>query len=177
MKSCDEMRTAIACGDDDALLTLHLQTCEGCRRYAQRMNQIDQPMASLVIVEPPADLTSRLLAIAADHAMPPVRARQPWWSTLMAFLIGVTAVVASVLILAELVVLFAGPFGFGAYASDIVQLPMALYAWMRKVVPTVADALATIEMVRTQLVVILMVTLLFLGWYGQRNAKQRKPER
>lgn len=177
MKSCDEMRTAIACGDDDALLTTHLQECEGCRRYAQRINQIDQPMASLVRAEPPAELTARLLAIAADHAMPPLRTRQPWWSTLMAFLIGVTAVVTSVLILAELVVLFAGPFGFGAYASDIVQLPMALYAWMRKVVPTVADALVTIEMVRTQLVVILMVTLLFLGWYGQRSTKQRKPER
>ena len=95
----------------------------------------------------------------------------------MAFLIGVTAVVTSVLILAELVVLFAGPFGFGAYASDIVQLPMALYAWMRRVVPVVADALVTIDMVRTQLVVILMITLMFFGWHGQRSAKQRKPER
>jgi hypothetical protein len=75
------------------------------------------------------------------------------------------------------VVLFAGPFGFGAYASDIVQLPMALYAWMRRVVPVVADALVTIDMVRTQLVVILMITLMFFGWYGQRSAKQRKPER
>lgn len=177
MKSCDEMRTAIACGDEDTALTAHLQMCEGCRRYAQRMNQLDQHMSTVMMVEPPADLTSRLLAIAADHAMPPVRSRQPWWSTLMAFLIGVTAVAASVLILAELVVLFAGPFGFGAYASDILQLPMALYAWMRKVVPTVADALVTIDTLRTQLVVILMVTLMFLGWYGQRNAKQRKPER
>jgi hypothetical protein len=57
-----------------------------------------------------------------------------------------------------------------------VQLPMVLYAWMRKVVPTVADALATIETVRTQLVVILMVTLIFFGWYGQRSVKQRKQE-
>jgi hypothetical protein len=177
MKSCDEMRTAIACGDQDTALTTHLQECDGCRRYALRMNQLDRQVSSVVIVEPPAELTSRLLAIAADHAMPPVRSRQPWWSTLMAFLIGVTAVVTSVLILAELVVLFGGPFGFGAYASDIVQLPMALYTWMRKVVPAVADALVTIETVRTQLVVILMVTLMFFGWYGQRTAKQRKPER
>jgi hypothetical protein len=176
MKSCEEVRTAIACGDDDTMLTMHIQECEGCRRYAQRINQFEQHMPSLVVVEPPAELTARLLAIAADHAMPPVRSRQPWWSTLMAFLIGVTAVVTSVLILAELVVLFAGPFGFGAYASDVVQLPMVLYAWMRKVVPTVADALATIETVRTQLVVILMVTLIFFGWYGQRSVKQRKQE-
>lgn len=177
MKSCDEMRTAIACGDEDVALTMHLQACEGCRRYAQRMNHVDHQIAPVVMLEPSADLTSRLLAIAADHAMPPVQSRQPWWSTLMAFLIGVTAVVTSVLILAELVVLFAGPFGFGAYASDIVQLPMALYAWMRRVVPVVADALVTIDMVRTQLVVILMITLMFFGWYGQRSAKQRKPER
>jgi predicted anti-sigma-YlaC factor YlaD len=177
MKSCDEVRTALACGEEETLITNHLQECDGCRCYVQRINEFENQIASLVVVAPPAELTSRLLAIAADHAMPPVRSRQPWWSTLMAFLIGVTAVVTSVLILAELVVLFAGPFGFGAYASDIVQLPMALYAWMRKVVPTVADALTTIEMVRTQLVVILMVTLMFFGWYGQRSVKQRKQDR
>ena len=92
----------------------------------------------------------------------------------MAFVIGVIAVITSVLIMAELVVLLAGPMGFGTYASEIVQLPMALYTWMRKVVPSVTDALATIDAVRTQLIVILMVMLVFFGWYGQRGAKQRK---
>jgi len=173
MKSCDEIRTAIACGDEDAQVTMHVQGCDACRRYAQRVNQFEPHIASLVNVEPSPELTARLLAIAADHAMPPARSRQPWWSTLMAFMIGVIAVVASVLIMAELVVLFAGPMGFGTYASEIVQLPMALYLWLRKVVPSVTDAFATIDAVRTQLVVILIVMLVLFGWYGQRGAKQR----
>ncbi len=173
MKSCDDFRTAIACGDDDGPVTMHIQTCESCRLYSQNIHRFENDLANMVCLQPPAELTSRLLAIAADHAMPPVRIRQPWWSTLMAFLIGVIAVVASVLIMAELVVLFAGPFGFGTYASDIVQLPMAFYMWMRKVVPSVTDALATIDAVRTQLIVILMVMLVLFGVYGQRSAKQR----
>ncbi len=173
MNSCDDFRTAIACGDDDATLTMHLQTCEMCRAYAKKIQRFEQDLASVVLVQPPIELTSRLLAIAADHAMPSVRVRQPWWSTLLAFLIGVVAVIASVLIMAELVVLFAGPFGFGAYAADIVQLAMALYTWMRKVVPSVTDALTTIDSVRTQLVVILVLMLVLFGWYGQRNTKQR----
>jgi len=173
MKVCNEVRTTIACGDHDELAMTHITQCDACRKYAQHINTIDSHLSSVVMVEPPAELTARLLAIAADHAMPPVQSRQPWWSTLLAFLIGVVAVVTSVLIMAELVVLFAGPFGFGAYASDIVQLPMALYMWMRKVVPSLTDVLVAIDAVRMQLVIILMVMLALFGWYGQRNANQR----
>lgn len=173
MKSCDDIRTAIACGEDEDQVALHITTCDVCRQYSQKMQLFEPHLAHVMRVQPPEELTARLLAIAADHAMPPVRVRQPWWSTLLAFLIGVIAVMASVSIIAELVVLFGGPFGFGTYAADIVQLPGALYSWMRKVVPSVTDALTTIDAVRLQLIVILMLLSTLFVWYGQRNAKQR----
>jgi len=65
---------------------------------------------------------------------------------------------------------FAGPFGFGAYASDIVALPTMFYTWMVTVIPVSATALATLASVRIQLIAILMVAL---GWFVYSNNKSR----
>ena len=154
MTICNNIRTRIAIGESAELDVLdHLVDCTACSDYAAH----------------PA-LTAALLTIAADHAVLAGPRRQPWWASLLAFAIGLVAMVSTVLIAAQLVVVFAGPYGFGAYASDIVALPTMFYAWMVAVIPVSATTLATLASVRIQLIAILMVAL---GWFVYSNNKSR----
>ena len=171
MTICNDIRTRIAIGESADLEVLdHLVGCSDCTEYAAQNTLIDSHLASITrFVAPPA-LTVALLAIAADHAVTPSPRRQPWWASLLAFAIGVVAMVSTILIAAQLVVLIAGPSGFGLYASNVVAVPSLLYAWMVTVLPVSAAAFATLSSVRVQLIGILMIAL---GWFAYSNNKSR----
>lgn len=170
--ACSAFRTRIAIGeaDHDDVLD-HLVECASCSDYAAQNTVLDSHLSALFRPDVPAALTTALLAIAADHATPLPSRRQPWWSTLLAFGIGLVALVSSVLIAAQLVVLFAGPYGFGMYASDIVAVPQLVYEWMVGVVPLTAAAVATWATVRVQLLGILVVAL---AWFAYSNRQTRR---
>ena len=171
MTICNDIRTRIAIGESAERDVLdHLVDCTACSDYAAQNSLIDTHLASITRHTAPLALTAALLTIAADHAVLAGPRRQPWWASLLAFAIGLVAMVSTVLIAAQLVVVFAGPFGFGAYASDIVALPTMFYTWMVTVIPVSASALATLASVRIQLIAILMVAL---GWFVYSNNKSR----
>lgn len=171
MTTCNDIRTRIAIGESDSLDVLdHLVDCDGCSEYAAQNALLDQKLAPLLRHSAPATLTATLLAIAADHAVPPTPRRQPWWASLLAFAIGVVAMVSTILIAAQLVVVFAGPYGFGAYASDVVSIPASAYQWLLTIVPVSPTTLTTLASVRTQLIGILVIAL---GWFAYSNNKSR----
>ena len=171
MTICNNIRTRIAIGESAELDVLdHLVDCTACSNYAAQNSIIDTHLSPITRHTAPPALTAALLTIAADHAVLAGPRRQPWWASLLAFAIGLVAMVSTVLIAAQLVVVFAGPYGFGAYASDIVALPTMFYAWMVAVIPVSATTLATLASVRIQLIAILMVAL---GWFVYSNNKSR----
>ena len=171
MTICNNIRTRIAIGESAELDVLdHLVDCTACSNYAAQNSIIDTHLSPITRHTAPPALTAALLTIAADHAVLAGPRRQPWWASLLAFAIGLVAMVSTVLIAAQLVVVFAGPYGFGAYASDIVALPTMFYTWMVAVIPVSATTLATLASVRIQLIAILMVAL---GWFVYSNNKSR----
>ena len=171
MTICNNIRTRIAIGESAELDVLdHLVDCTACSNYAAQNSILDTHLSPITRHTAPPALTAALLTIAADHAVLAGPRRQPWWASLLAFAIGLVAMVSTVLIAAQLVVVFAGPYGFGAYASDIVALPTMFYAWMVAVIPVSATTLATLASVRIQLIAILMVAL---GWFVYSNNKSR----
>jgi hypothetical protein len=171
MTTCNDIRTRIAIGESDSLDVLdHLVECDGCTEYAAQNALLDQELAPLMRHTAPVALTAALLAIAADHAVIPAPRRQPWWASLLAFAIGVVAMVSTILIAAQLVVVFAGPYGFGAYASDVAGSPAAAYQWVLTVVPVSPTTLSTLASVRIQLIGILVIAL---GWFAYSNNKSR----
>jgi anti-sigma factor RsiW len=108
MQHCDDICTQIAIGElADPDVQTHLAHCVACSDYAAQMTALDQQLSKLPRPVPSDTLTLQLMAIAADHAMPTPRRRQPWWGSLVVFAIGVVALGFSVLISAEIVVLFA----------------------------------------------------------------------
>jgi hypothetical protein len=171
MTICNNIRTRIAIGESAERDVLdHLVDCTACSDYGDQNSLIDTHLASITRHTAPPALTAALLTIAADHAVLAGPRRHPWWASLLAFAIGLVAMVSTVLIAAQLVVVFAGPYGFGAYASDIVALPTMFYTWMVAVIPVSATTLATLASVRIQLIAILMVAL---GWFVYSNNKSR----
>ena len=171
MTTCSDVRTRIAIGESHTPDVIdHLVGCTACTDYAAQNALIDQQLAPLTRHTAPPALTAALLAIAADHAVAPTPRRQPWWTALLAFAIGLVAMVSTILIAAQLVVVFAGPYGFGAYASDIAASPALAYQWLTKVSPVGATTLLTLASVRIQLIGILMVAL---GWFAYSNNKSR----
>ncbi|MFM2033206.1 MAG: hypothetical protein RLZZ297_1971 [Chloroflexota bacterium] len=172
---CDDFRTRIAIGESDHDDVIdHLVDCPACSEYAAQNILIDQRARGLFTYTAPAELTTALLTIAADHANPLPSRRQPWWSTLLAFGIGVVALVSTIIIAAQLVVLFAGPYGFGVYAADVVAAPQRLYQWLVAVLPLTKSAFETWDTIRGQLLAILVGAL---AWFAYSNRQTRRRAR
>lgn len=173
--ACDDIRTRIAIGESDHTDVLdHLIDCLPCSEYAAQNTMLDLQLRDVLLVEAPPALTNALLAIAADHAAPLPTRHQPWWSTLLAFGIGLVALVSTVVIAAQLVVVFAGPYGFGTSASHVVAAPQQVYTWLVGVLPLAKTAVATWATIRLQLLAILVVAL---GWFAYSNRQTRRRAR
>lgn len=174
MQHCDDIRTQITLGElADPVVQAHLGSCRTCYNYATEMATLDQQLGNLLRHAPSDTLTLQLLAIAADHAMPLPRRRQPWWGSLVVFAIGVVALGFSVLISAEIVVLFAGSYGFGAYAQQITALPQTGYTWLVSGSPVLQTVISKLDTMRVQLVGILVVALMLFGYTNQRSKRVR----
>jgi hypothetical protein len=173
MMRCDDIRTDIAVGDTDTPeVQLHLEQCAECQAYARLHQRIDAQLIHMLRHEPPPELTLELLAIARDHARPAQRVSR-WYDKVMIAVIALVAVMTSVFVAAELIVYFQGPYGFGSYASDIIEFPTTLMAWLTQTVPMLSTVVLTVDAIRTQLVVILLVVLGGLAYTNQR-AKRRQ---
>jgi hypothetical protein len=174
MQHCDDICTQIAIGERaDPEVQTHLAHCVACSDYAAQMTALDQQLSKLLRPVPSDTLTLQLMAIAADHAMPMPRRRQPWWGALVVFAIGVVALGFSVLISAEIVVLFAGSYGFGAYAQQITALPQTGYTWLVSGSPVLQTVISKLDTMRVQLVGILVVALMLFGYTSQRSKRVR----
>ena len=174
MQHCDDICTQIAIGElADPDVQTHLAHCATCSDYAAQMTALDQQARKLLRHTPSDALTLQLMAIAADHAMPTPRRRQPWWGSLVVFAIGVVALGFSVLISAEIVVLFAGSYGFGAYAQQITALPQTGYTWLVGGSPELKTMVSMLDTMRVQLVGILVVALMLFGYTSQRGRRVR----
>jgi hypothetical protein len=174
MQHCDDICTQIAIGERaDPEVQTHLAHCVACSDYAAQMTALDQQLSKLLRPVPSDTLTLQLMAIAADHAMPMPRRRQPWWGALVVFAIGVVALGFSVLISAEIVVLFAGSYGFGAYAQQITALPQTGYTWLVSGSPVLQTVISKLDTMRVQLVGILVVALMLFGYTNQRSKRIR----
>jgi len=174
MQHCDDICTQIAIGElADPDVQTHLAHCVACSDYAAQMTALDQQLSKLPRPTPSDTLTLQLMAIAADHAMPMPRRRQPWWGSLVVFAIGVVALGFSILISAEIVVLFAGSYGFGAYAQQITALPQTGYAWLVGGSPELQTVISKLDTMRVQLVGILVVALMLFGYTSQRGKRVR----
>ena len=173
MMRCTEIRTEIAvAGTDSTVVQAHLHTCDACRAYATRNQILDLHLSRSLSFTPSPQLTQELLAIARDHAKPVQRPRR-WYDALVVIVIGVVALMASVLITAEIVVYFTGPYGFGSYASEVVTLPKQLTLWLSQAVPLFAQIMLSIDTMRMQLVVILLALLGVLTYTNQRAKRKR----
>ncbi len=174
MQHCDDICTQIAIGERaNPEVQTHLASCSTCRTYASEMAALDQQLGNLLRYTPSNTLTLQLMAIAADHAMPLPRRRQPWWGSLLVFAIGVVALGFSVLVSAEIVVLFAGSYGFGAYAQQITALPQTGYTWLVSGSPVLQTVISKLDTMRVQLVGILVVALMLFGYTNQRSKRIR----
>lgn len=173
MMRCTDIRTEIAvAGTESAAIQAHLDTCAACRTYATRNHALDQHLSRSLTFTPSPQLTQELLAIARDHATPIQRPRR-WYDALVVIVVGVVALMASVLIAAEIVVYFTGPYGFGSYASEVVALPQQLTTWMSQAMPFFAQVMLSIDTMRMQLVVILLALLGVLTYTNQRAKRKR----
>lgn len=174
MQHCDDICTQIAIGErTDPVVQTHLESCSACRSYATAMAALDQRVGTLVRHTPSDTLTLQLLAIAADHAMPTARRRPPWWGSLVVFAIGVVALGFSILVSAEIVVLFSGSYGFGAYAQQIRALPQTGYTWLVSWSPVLQTVISKLDTMRVQLVGVLVVALMLFGYTNQRSKRVR----
>ena len=172
MPTCDDVRTMIAIGDtEDALVQQHLPDCAECTDYAAKMAAFDQFIAGKLSIAPPPQLTAKLLAIATDHAIP-AHARS-WWATPAVAVIGMIAVAFSVFLSAQMTLWFAGTTAYRDYALAIVTAPDRLYAWAVNL-PTIGVAVATLSTMRIQLIFMLVIGLLALGYFNQRQPKRTK---
>lgn len=168
MPTCDDIRTLIAIGDTATpSVQTHLADCTACTRYAHGNEDFDQHVASRLHHTPSAQLTAQLLAIATDHALPAPRHARTWWAPLIVFMIGVVAVGFSVLLSAQIVLLFSGASAYHSYAHAIVTAPDYLYNWITSL-PTLGAALVTLNTMRIQLIIMLVVGLVLFGYYTQR---------
>lgn len=173
MMRCDDIRTDIAVGDTETPeVQLHLEHCAECQAYARLHQRVDTQLIQALRYEPPPELTLELLAIARDHARPSQRVSR-WYDGVMIGIIALVAVMTSVFVAAELIVYFQGPYGFGSYASDIVTFPTTMMAWLAQTVPMVSTVVMTVDAIRTQLVVVLLIILGGLAYTNQR-AKRRQ---
>lgn len=173
MMHCTDIRTEIAvAGTDSTLVQEHIHTCDACRAYATRNHTLDLHISRSLTFTPSPQLTQELLAIARDHAKPVQRQRR-WYDAFVVLVVGVVALMTSVLIAAEIVVYFTGPYGFGSYASEVVALPAQVFTWMSQVMPFFAQIMLSIDTMRMQLVVILLALLGILTYTNQRAKRNR----
>jgi hypothetical protein len=71
------------------------------------------------------------------------------------------------------VVLFAGSYGFGAYAQQITALPQTGYTWLVSGSPVLQTVISKLDTMRVQLVGILVVALMLFGYTNQRSKRIR----
>lgn len=119
------------------------------------------------------ELTAKLLAIATDHALPAPRHARTWWASLAVVAIGVVALGFSILLTAQIILLFSGTSAYHDYAHAIVAAPDQIYAWATSL-PAFGTALTTFTTLRVQIIIVLVIGLLFLGYYSQRVQRRAK---
>lgn len=173
MMRCADIRTEIAVGETaHPEVQAHLSDCTACQQYAHEQQRIDALLANTLNYEPPPELLNALHAIAHDHARPTRRVSR-WYDHFMIAVIAMVALTTTVFVSAELIVYFAGPYGFGNYASDIVALPSTLLSWLTHTVPMLSTVVLTFDAIRAQLVVILLVVLGGLAYTTQRTRRNQ----
>lgn len=174
MQACDDIRTMIATGDQDSpLVHAHITACVACRNYATVDAKFDRDMARQFLYMPSASLSAQLIAIATDHALPAPRHARTWWASLAVIAIGVVALGFSILLSAQIVLLFSGTSAYHDYAHAVITVPDQIYGWATRL-PALGTALVTFNTVRVQIIIVLVVGLLFLGYYNQRGQRQTK---
>lgn len=174
MPTCDEIRTMIAIGDHDTpLVQTHIADCPQCRSYAVVDAKFNHYIANKLLITPSARLTEQLLAMATDHASPVPPFARRWWVIPSIIAICAVALGFSVLLSAHIVLLFGSTSQYHTYAQAIIAFPDQLYAQVAQF-PALGSALVTFNTLRIQLIVVLLVGLLFFGYYNQRGARASK---
>lgn len=77
---CDEVRDELLDGASarSSHATAHLAGCSECARFARRVGQLDDRLRTALVVEPPIELQTQLLALAHAAARPtPVASAAP----------------------------------------------------------------------------------------------------
>ena len=174
MPTCDDIRTLIAIGESDTPdVQAHLRECTECTDYADKNAAFDRFMAGKLLAQPSPQLTAKLYAIAADHALPAPPHARTWWASLSVVMIGMVALGFSIWLSAHIVLMFSGISTYHAYAEMIIAAPDTMYQWAATL-PTIGTALVTLSAMRNQLIIMLVIGLLFFGYYNQRGVRQSK---
>jgi predicted anti-sigma-YlaC factor YlaD len=174
MPTCDDIRTLIAIGDGDAPdVQAHLSECTACTDYATADATLNRVVAGKFLEQPSPQLTAKLFAIAADHALPAPPHARTWWASLSVAFISMVALGFSIWLSAHIVLMFNGASTYHTYAEMIIAAPDYFYTWAATL-PTIGTAFVTLSAMRNQLIVMLVIGLLFLGYYNQRGVRQSK---
>lgn len=167
MINCDDIRTRLALdpNDEAAHVHEHLSSCKACGAYARRNAALDLALRAELNVLAPALLTARLLAMAANPltALPAALARpapKAWYVKVVSFLT-IAAVVISLLVIWQLLVLVAGQIGLNDALIQLSQAPALGLARLTEALPQSRFVIDAVVLIRDQSLWLLLAAVLW----------------
>ncbi|MEM8534350.1 MAG: hypothetical protein AAGF95_26115 [Chloroflexota bacterium] len=142
MMNCKEVRESITLdpNDEQVEIQAHLSQCPSCADYRQRQHSLDVVLRTEMRWETPADLTARLLNMAANPALfanPSVmlQPRPKGWHVVMVYTITIMAVILSIAMGVQLFGLVAAQVGLQSTIDQIVAWPSLAIAQLIQIIP------------------------------------------
>lgn len=153
----------------------HLATCPLCDTYRQQQTKLDTALRAELHWQAPADLTARLLVLAAAPLlMPPVMRPKTWYVRLV-YVLTLLAISCSVLVGWHIAAMLVAQFGVGDTLAWLWGAPAAGIERLHELLPQSRYAIDFFLRVRDQLLWLLLTAVLWatLDRWVPRQARRQ----
>lgn len=178
MVMCDDARDELALDPAaaDSAIQHHLQGCAACASYYRRHAALDGIMRAELHWEVPSDLSARLLALVAPAAPQLIRTPPKRWHVVAAWIATTLSILLSLVIGWQLITLLMAQVDLAAALASLLALPSQALAYLTQQLPESRYAVDFFLRVRTQLVWLLAVALVWavLDKWNPRFAFRRQ---
>ncbi|NOK57287.1 MAG: Transmembrane transcriptional regulator (anti-sigma factor RsiW) [Chloroflexi bacterium AL-W] len=168
MMDCKEIREYITLEPNDERVEIqtHLLQCTSCADYRRRQHSLDVVLQAEMRWETPADLTARLLNIAANPALlanPTVmlQPRPKGWHVVLVYTVTIMAVILSIAMGVQIFGLLATQIGLQSTIDQLVIWPSQAVAQLIQVLPESRYVIDFFLQARTYLLWLLCVAVVW----------------
>ncbi len=167
MNTCNAVRDELAVdpASEDGAVRAHLAQCPACAAYQRRHDTLDTMLRTEIRWEAPAQLTDRLLLLAAAlplaSAAPLPRPRPKGWHVTLAYVLTALLIGLSLAVAWNVFSLLAGELAVQGLLAQIQALPAQLMAELTRALPESRFVVAFFLYVHDKLLWLLLAAVLW----------------